>query len=58
MIALFGCLYLDLLKGFVLQEFISFCEAMELVPEEELEALSQARPNAFADQRARKVAFI
>lgn len=39
-----------------LKEFISFCEAMELVPEEELEALSQARPNAFADQRARKIA--
>lgn len=39
-----------------LKEFISFCEAMELVPEEELEAVAQARPTAFADQRARKIA--
>lgn len=31
---------------------------MELVPEEELEAVAQAKPTAFADQRARKVAFI
>lgn len=31
---------------------------MELVPEEELEAVVQAKPTAFADQRARKVAFI
>lgn len=39
-----------------LKEFISFCEIMELVPEEELEAVAQAKPTAFADQRARKIA--
>lgn len=39
-----------------LKEFISFCEAMELVPEEELEASKQERPNSLADQRAKKIA--
>ncbi|KAE8077700.1 hypothetical protein FH972_016237 [Carpinus fangiana] len=39
-----------------LKEFISFCEAMELVPEEELETSTQGGPNSFADQRARKIA--
>ncbi|KAH9724111.1 PP2A regulatory subunit TAP46 [Citrus sinensis] len=39
-----------------LKEFISFCEIMELVPEEELEAVAQAKPTAFTDQRARKIA--
>ncbi|KDO54219.1 hypothetical protein CISIN_1g015598mg [Citrus sinensis] len=29
---------------------------MELVPEEELEAVAQAKPTAFTDQRARKIA--
>lgn len=37
------------------QEFISFCEAIELVPEEELESSAQATGNTFADQRATKV---
>lgn len=37
------------------QEFISFCEAMELVPEEELETSTQGGPNSFADRRAKKV---
>ncbi|KAJ4726674.1 PP2A regulatory subunit TAP46 [Melia azedarach] len=39
-----------------LKEFISFCEAMELVPKEELETSAQAGPNTFADRRARKIA--
>ncbi|KAA8544096.1 hypothetical protein F0562_022108 [Nyssa sinensis] len=39
-----------------LKEFISFCEAMELVPEEELETYTQGGPNSFADQRAKKIA--
>ncbi|KAJ6418826.1 hypothetical protein OIU84_002078 [Salix udensis] len=30
-----------------LKEFISFCEAMELVPEEELQGSSQGAPNTF-----------
>ncbi|KAG5233706.1 PP2A regulatory [Salix suchowensis] len=38
------------------QEFISFCEAMELVPEEELQASSQGAPNTFVDRRALKIA--
>lgn len=33
-----------------LKEFISFCEAMELVPQEELET------NSFLDRRAKKIA--
>ncbi|KAL1344270.1 hypothetical protein AAHE18_08G034500 [Arachis hypogaea] len=39
-----------------LKEFISFCEAMELVPKEELEFYSQGVPKSVADQRARKIA--
>ncbi|OMP00940.1 TAP42-like protein [Corchorus capsularis] len=39
-----------------LKEFISFCEAMELVPQEELEASSQGAANSFADRRALKIA--
>ncbi|MED6149678.1 PP2A regulatory subunit tap46 [Stylosanthes scabra] len=39
-----------------LKEFISFCEAMELVPKEELEFYSQGAPKSVADQRARKIA--
>ncbi|XP_062148644.1 PP2A regulatory subunit TAP46 [Alnus glutinosa] len=39
-----------------LKEFISFCEAMELVPEEELETSTQGGPNSLADRRARKIA--
>ncbi|XP_057441308.1 PP2A regulatory subunit TAP46-like [Lotus japonicus] len=37
-----------------LKEFISFCEAMELVPKEELESYTQGAPKSVADQRARK----
>lgn len=39
-----------------LKELISFCEAMELVPEEELETSTQGGPNSFADRRAKKIA--
>ncbi|KNA22341.1 hypothetical protein SOVF_034960 [Spinacia oleracea] len=39
-----------------LKEFVSFCEAMELVPEEELESSGQGGSNTFADKRARKIA--
>ncbi|XP_031258668.1 PP2A regulatory subunit TAP46 [Pistacia vera] len=39
-----------------LKEFLSFCEAMELIPKDELETSAQAGPNAFVDQRARKIA--
>ncbi|GMJ13605.1 2A phosphatase associated protein of 46 kD [Hibiscus trionum] len=39
-----------------LKEFISFCEAMELVPREELEGSSQGASNSFADRRALKIA--
>ncbi|KAI4337978.1 hypothetical protein L6164_016337 [Bauhinia variegata] len=39
-----------------LKEFISFCEAMELVPKEELESYTQGAPKSVADQRARKIA--
>ncbi|CAK9146551.1 unnamed protein product [Ilex paraguariensis] len=39
-----------------LKEFISFCEAMELVPEEELEISAQGCPISFADRRAKKIA--
>jgi flagellin-specific chaperone FliS len=39
-----------------LKEFISFCEAMELVPKEELESYIQGVPKSVADQRARKIA--
>ncbi|KAL7191428.1 hypothetical protein ACSBR2_023496 [Camellia fascicularis] len=39
-----------------LKEFMSFCEAMELVPEEELESSAQGGSNSFADRRAKKIA--
>ncbi|CAK7324190.1 unnamed protein product [Dovyalis caffra] len=39
-----------------LKEFLSFCEAMELVPEEELQTFSQGAPNASVDRRALKIA--
>ncbi|CAH9123457.1 unnamed protein product [Cuscuta epithymum] len=39
-----------------LKEFIAFCEAMELVPEDELEPSIAAGPNGFADRRAKKIA--
>ncbi|KAL7214096.1 hypothetical protein ACSBR1_026501 [Camellia fascicularis] len=39
-----------------LKEFMSFCEGMELVPEEELESTAQGGPNSFADRRAKKIA--
>ncbi|XP_048325800.2 PP2A regulatory subunit TAP46 [Ziziphus jujuba] len=39
-----------------LKEFISFCESMELVPEEELEtSMEGGGANSFADRRARKI---
>lgn len=43
---------------FFFKEFISLCEAMELVPKEELETSTQGVPNSLADQRARKVGLI
>ncbi|GAB2249728.1 hypothetical protein Droror1_Dr00013087 [Drosera rotundifolia] len=39
-----------------LKEFTSFCEAMELIPQEELESTGQSGSNSGADQRARKIA--
>ncbi|MBA0755626.1 hypothetical protein Gogos_020395 [Gossypium gossypioides] len=39
-----------------LKEFMSFCEAMELVPQEELEVAVQGASNSFADRRALKIA--
>ncbi|KAJ4850798.1 PP2A regulatory subunit tap46 [Turnera subulata] len=39
-----------------LKEFISFCEAMELVPQEEMQLSSQGSSNTFADRRAQKIA--
>ncbi|XP_028790971.1 PP2A regulatory subunit TAP46-like [Neltuma alba] len=39
-----------------LKDFLSFCEAMELVPQEELESYKQGAPKSVADQRARKIA--
>ncbi|KAF5731262.1 PP2A regulatory subunit TAP46 [Tripterygium wilfordii] len=39
-----------------LKEFLSFCEAMELVPEEELETSAHGGANSVADRRALKVA--
>lgn len=38
-----------------LQDFISFCEAMELLPEEELQTLARGGSNQLADRRAIKV---
>ncbi|KAB2596797.1 PP2A regulatory subunit TAP46-like [Pyrus ussuriensis x Pyrus communis] len=39
-----------------LKEFISICEAMELVPKEELEASAVGGPNSHVDRRALKIA--
>ncbi|KAL1553119.1 PP2A regulatory subunit tap46 [Salvia divinorum] len=39
-----------------LKEFFSFCEAMELVPKEELESFAEATGKTFADKRAQKIA--
>ncbi|XP_055814677.1 PP2A regulatory subunit TAP46-like [Solanum dulcamara] len=39
-----------------LKEFISFCETMELVPDEEMETSKQGGANTFADRRAKKIA--
>ncbi|XP_068330396.1 PP2A regulatory subunit TAP46 [Pyrus communis] len=39
-----------------LKEFISICEAMELVPKEELEASAVDGPNSHVDRRALKIA--
>ncbi|XP_021909509.1 PP2A regulatory subunit TAP46 isoform X2 [Carica papaya] len=39
-----------------LKEFLSLCEAMELVPEEELETSRQGTSNSFVDRRAQKIA--
>ncbi|GAB2265063.1 PP2A regulatory subunit tap46 [Dionaea muscipula] len=39
-----------------LKEFISLCEAMELIPQEELESTGQGGSNSFVDRRARKIA--
>ncbi|CAN4110239.1 unnamed protein product [Withania somnifera] len=41
-----------------LKEFISFCEAMKLVPEEEMETSKQDGANTFADRRAKKVVLL
>eukprot|EP00262_Sarcandra_glabra_P013120 TRINITY_DN3566_c0_g1_i1.p1 TRINITY_DN3566_c0_g1~~TRINITY_DN3566_c0_g1_i1.p1 ORF type:complete len:402 (-),score=116.07 TRINITY_DN3566_c0_g1_i1:62-1267(-) len=38
------------------KEFISFCEALELVPEEELDVPTQDGPDSHASRRAKKVA--
>ncbi|KAL9250223.1 PP2A regulatory subunit TAP46-like protein [Drosera capensis] len=39
-----------------LKEFTSFCEAMELIPHEELESTGHSGSNSGADRRARKIA--
>ncbi|KAK6926024.1 TAP46-like protein [Dillenia turbinata] len=39
-----------------LKEFLSMCEAMELVPEDELDTSSGGGPNALADRRVKKIA--
>lgn len=39
-----------------LKEFISFCESMELLPEEELEASTRGASDTLVDRRARKIA--
>ena len=40
-----------------MQEFISICEALELVPEDELDASRQGAANTFATRRAKKVYY-
>lgn len=42
-------------KGFTFQEFLSFCEAMELVPGDELEESTKGNAGTPAERRARKV---
>ena len=39
-----------------LKEFISFCETLELVPEEEIETSTQGGANSSVDRRAKKIA--
>ncbi|XP_055819014.1 PP2A regulatory subunit TAP46 [Solanum dulcamara] len=39
-----------------LKEFISFCETMELVPEDEIETSTQGGASSFVDCRAKKIA--
>ncbi|CAN4089757.1 unnamed protein product [Withania somnifera] len=39
-----------------LKEFMSFCETMELVPEEEIETSTQGGSSSFVDRRAKKIA--
>uniref|UniRef100_A0A0D9XNX9 PP2A regulatory subunit TAP46 n=1 Tax=Leersia perrieri TaxID=77586 RepID=A0A0D9XNX9_9ORYZ len=39
-----------------LKEFISICEALELIPEDELELARQKQPDTMANRRAQKVA--
>ncbi|KAI9097839.1 hypothetical protein K1719_025610 [Acacia pycnantha] len=39
-----------------LKDFLLFCEAMELVPQDELESYKQGARKSVADQRARKIA--
>ncbi|KAL5225350.1 hypothetical protein ABZP36_011989 [Zizania latifolia] len=39
-----------------LKEFISICEALELIPEDELELSRQRQPDTMANRRAQKVA--
>nr|CBX25280.1 hypothetical_protein [Oryza brachyantha] len=39
-----------------LKEFISICEALELIPEDELELSRQKQPDTVANRRAQKVA--
>ncbi|XP_043715966.1 PP2A regulatory subunit TAP46-like isoform X1 [Telopea speciosissima] len=39
-----------------LKEFISFCEAMELIPDEELQTSAQEGPASLTDHRALKIA--
>jgi hypothetical protein len=41
-----------------LQEFISTCEALELVPENELELSRQGRPETAANRREQKVRLV
>ncbi|KAI3808766.1 hypothetical protein L1987_24727 [Smallanthus sonchifolius] len=39
-----------------LKEFLSFCDAMELVPEDESESFAQGSQNTAVDRRAKKIA--
>lgn len=40
-----------------MQEFVSICEALELVPEDELEASRQEASDTYATRRAKKVCY-